>query len=134
MFPDLAQPLSPVEARALDPLTLAYVGDAVQSLYVRATLALTQGGAAGKLHRLAIRQVSASAQAEELSRVRALFTPEEEDVYRTARNHKTKSSAKNASTGEYHKATGLEAVWGYLYLTGQQDRLVYLLAQTKESL
>jgi ribonuclease-3 family protein len=78
--------------------------------------------------------VSASAQAEELSRVRALFTPEEEDVYRTARNHKTKSSAKNASTGEYHKATGLEAVWGYLYLTGRQDRLVYLLAQTKESL
>lgn len=122
----------------IDSLALAYVGDAVQTLYVRSLLlGQNAGQSAGKLHRLTIGKVSAAAQAEQADRVLPLLSEEERDVYRLARNHKTGSSAKNATVGDYHKASGLEAVWGYLYLTGQADRLNELLAiaiQDKEQL
>ena len=112
----------------MDPLVLAYVGDSVQALYVRTGLCTRPNAKAGQLHRRSIDAVSAAAQAQAVDRVRALFVPEEDDIYRLARNHKTKSSAKNASLADYHKASGLEAVLGYLYLTGQSERLDTLLA------
>ena len=127
-IPCVSTPLSPEQARDLDALVLAYVGDGVQSLYVRTYLATTKGGKAGELHHLSIGKVSAAAQAAEVDAVRAMFSPDEDDVYRTARNHKNKSTAKNASVADYRKASGLEAVWGYLYLTGQNQRLGELLA------
>lgn len=111
----------------MDPLVLAYVGDSVQSLYVRTGLCAHHSAKAGALHGMSIGSVSAAAQAEAVDRVRNLFTPEEDDIYRLARNHKTKSSAKNATLSDYHKASGLEAVFGYLYLTGQGERLALLL-------
>ena len=128
VYPTIHTPLTKEDALELDALVLAYVGDGVQSLYVRAYLAATDGGKAGKLHRESVSKVSAAAQAEEADEVRGLFTAEEDDVYRKARNHKSKSTAKNASVGDYRKASGLEAVWGYLYLTGQNERLGYLLS------
>jgi ribonuclease-3 family protein len=128
VYPTISQPLSIAEARELDALVLAYVGDGVQSLYVRAYLAAQHGGRAGALHAMSIGKVSAVAQAEEVDAIRQLFTPEEDDVYRKARNHKSKSTAKNASVADYRKASGLEAVWGYLYLTGQNERLGQLLS------
>ena len=128
VYPAIHTPLTKEQALDLDALVLAYVGDGVQSLYVRTYLAVRTGAKAGKLHRESVSKVSAVAQAEEADAVRALFTPEEDDVYRKARNHKSKSTAKNASVGDYRKASGLEAVWGYLYLTGQNERLGYLLS------
>jgi len=128
VFPTLSTPLTKDQALAMDALVLAYVGDGVQSLYVRTYLAALKGGRAGELHLLSIGKVSAVAQAEEVDAIRRMFTPEEDDVYRKARNHKSKSTAKNASVADYRKASGLEAVWGYLYLTGQNERLGILLS------
>lgn len=128
VFPTIHTPLTKEQALGLDALVLAYVGDGVQSLYVRAYLAVAKGGKTGRLHHESVSKVSAVAQAEEADAVRDLFTPEEDDVYRKARNHKSKSTAKNASVCDYRKASGLEAVWGYLYLTGQNERLGYLLS------
>lgn len=126
-WPVLATPMTVQQAMQLDPLVLAYVGDSVQALYVRTYLAASTGQRAGKLHDMSIQCVSAVAQAGEVDVIRAMFTPEEDDVYRAARNHKSKSTAKNASVADYRKASGLEAVWGYLYLTGQEARLGVLL-------
>ena len=128
LYPTIQTPMSKEEARALDALVLAYVGDGVQSLYVRTYFAATVGGKAGALHSLAVGKVSAVAQAEEVDAIRLLFNEEEDAVYRTARNHKSKSTAKNARVSDYRKASGLEAVWGYLYLTGQNERLGELLS------
>jgi len=116
-------------AKAMEPLVLAYVGDGVETLWVRTHFALTSPlDSAGKLHRKTVGLVSAEAQAKGADAILDRLSEEERDVYRLARNHKTKSGAKNATVGDYHKATGLEAVWGYLYLTGQADRLEELLA------
>ncbi|MBO4535003.1 MAG: ribonuclease III [Clostridia bacterium] len=124
-----SQVISPERARGLDPLVLAYVGDGVETLWVRTHFALeAPTDSAGKLHRKTVGVVSAEAQAKGADAILDLLSEEERDVYRQARNHKTKSGAKNATVGDYHKATGLEAVWGYLYLTGRQERLDELLA------
>ncbi len=125
--PQPGTPLDKTVVLAMDPLVLSYVGDAVQSLYVRTCLAFGHAENAGGLHRRSLHWVTAAAQAQAADKLRADFAPEEDQVYRTARNHKTKSTAKNATVGDYHKASGLEAVWGYLYLTGQHERLAYLL-------
>lgn len=127
-WPCLASPMDKAQVAAMDPLVLAYVGDSVQALYVRTALCPMPSAKAGGLHARSIDCVSAAAQAQAVDRVRALFSPEEDDIYRLARNHKTKSSAKNATLADYHKASGLEAVFGYLYLTGQNQRLGLLLA------
>ena len=128
VWPVIASPLTQEQALAMDPMVLAYVGDGVQTLYVRTYLAADVGGRAGQLHRQSIAKVSAVAQAAEVDAVRSLFSEVEDNVYRLARNHKSKSVAKNASVADYRKASGLEAVWGYLYLTGQRERLGYLLS------
>ena len=124
-----SQPMSRERVQSLDPLVLAYVGDGVETLWVRTHFAAAcPTESAGKLHRRTVGVVSAEAQAKGADAILELLSEEERDVYRQARNHKTKSGAKNATVGDYHKATGLEAVWGYLYLTGQQGRLDELLA------
>ena len=108
-------------------LSLAYVGDAVHSLFVRERLA---GGVQFKpdaLHQLASSEVKAAAQANLAERLEAHFTETEKSVFLRGRNAKAHHKAKNQSIADYRKATGLEAVLGYLYLTGQHQRLVELL-------
>lgn len=106
-------------------LELAYLGDTVYDLYVRSHLVVT-GGRVGKMHRQAIRLVCAHAQAEALSRIQDDLTEEEANVVRRARNvHQ--SPPKNADPAEYQKATGLEALIGFLYATGRHDRMQQLL-------
>lgn len=128
VWPNIASPLTFQQVVAMDPMVLAYVGDGVQSLYVRTHLAAEHGGRAGQLHQLSIAKVSAVAQAAEVDVVRSRFSEAEDKIYRLARNHKSKSMAKNAPATDYRKASGLEAVWGYLYLTGQNERLGQLLS------
>ena len=106
-------------------LELAYLGDTVYDLYVRSHL-VEKGGRVGKMHRQAIRLVCAHAQAEALSRIQDDLTEEEANVVRRARNvHQ--SPPKNADPADYQKATGLEALIGFLYATGREERLGALL-------
>lgn len=118
------------QAKNLNPLVLAFVGDSVQMLYVRSKLALSHDLKSGRLHLLAAEIVNASAQAKTYENIKEMFSEEEIDIYKRARNSKTGSSAKNAKITQYRKATGLEAVIGYLYLIGNYDRLNIILLKS----
>lgn len=121
-------------AKQLNALVLAFVGDSVQTLYVRTKLASSSRGKSGGLHILVSREICATAQAVTVEKLLGEFTDDEADIYKRARNSKSKSPAKNADIIDYHKASGFEAVIGYLYLTGQHERLTYLLNYTKGDL
>jgi len=107
-------------------LELAYLGDSLYDLYVREHL-IARGGKVRALHREAITLVCAHAQSEALARIADALTDDEWDVVRRARNTR-QSPPKNADPGEYHHATALEALIGWLYVTGQRERMNELLA------
>ena len=107
-------------------LELAYLGDALYDLYVRERL-VAHGGRVQSLHRHAIRLVCAHAQAEALSHIEDRLNEAELGVVRRARNTR-QSPPRNADPGEYHHATALEALVGWLYVTGQRERMNELLA------
>lgn len=106
-------------------LELAYMGDAIYDLYVRKRL-LGRGGRVQQMHRQAIRLVCAHAQSEALGRIENELTEAEAGVVRRARNAH-QNPPKNADPGEYHRATALEALIGYLYLSEQQERMDELI-------
>lgn len=105
-------------------LELAYLGDALCDLYVRREL-VKKGGRVQKMHREAVKCVCAHAQSEALGRIEAELTEAEAGVVRRARNAR-QTPPKNADPAEYHRATALEALIGYLYYT-DPDRMDYLL-------
>jgi len=107
-------------------LELAYLGDTLYDLYVREHL-IARGGRVRALHREAVALVCAHAQAQALARISGLLTDDEADVVRRARNAR-QTPPKNADPGEYHRATALEALVGWLYVTGRRDRMNELLA------
>ena len=115
-------------AKQFSPVTLAFVGDAVYSLYVREKLVLSTDFGTGTLQKLTSSSVSAHGQSELLERISPLFTEEESDIFRRGRNAKKPTRSKNASLAEYNRSTGLEAVLGYLYLTGRRQRIIDLLS------
>ncbi len=107
-----------VDLHTVSPLNLAFVGDGVYELLVRERLVSVAGRPNKDQHRLAVQQVRAEAQAEALDTIFPLLTEAEVAVYKRGRN------AHTARTGSaYHKATGLEALFGYLYLAGESERL-----------
>ena len=114
-------------ARNLSPVTLAFVGDAVYSLYVRERFTLSTDFSTGTLQKLTSAEVSARGQSGLLEKIMPKFTQEEEDIYKRGRNAKKATKSKNASVAEYNRSTGFEAVLGYLYLTGQYKRIGELL-------
>lgn len=105
------------------PLTLAFVGDGVYELYVRTRLMRKGSLQAGKLHKLAIKYVKASAQAASACAIMDKLSEEEAAVYRRGRNTKSPTVPKNADTVQYRMATGFEALLGYLYLDRRDERL-----------
>ncbi len=119
-------------ARNLSPVTLAFVGDAVYSLFVRGKLVLSTDFKTGELQKLTSKRVSAHGQSELLEVLTARFTEEEADIFRRGRNAKKSTKSKNASVAEYNRSTGFEAVIGYLYLTGQYERISQLLDEDDE--
>lgn len=123
--------LTEKEATMLNPLVLAYVGDAVHTLFVRAHLASSSDAKTGELHKLATAEVKATHQSELAGELLPLLTEEELAIYKRARNSKMNSTAKHAELVDYRRATGYEAVLGFLYLTGQLDRLKSLLGVKK---
>ena len=107
-----------VDVHTLSPLALAFVGDGVYSLLVRERLLTMANRPVNDLHHLAVNAVRAEAQSAAMERLLLRLTPEEEAVYKRGRN------AHTARTGaEYHRATGLESLFGYLYLNGERERL-----------
>ena len=115
--------LSVADALEKESLALALVGDAVWTLTVRERLILAHDYKSGKLSKIACDYVNAAAQCKMLYAVEERLTESERDVCRRARNAHTGARAKNASLDEYKKATALEALMGFLYLTGQGERL-----------
>jgi ribonuclease-3 family protein len=114
-----------VNPRELSPLVLAYVGDAVYELYVRTKLA-AYPGKMHQLHRMAVKYVQASRQAEIIHEWEPDLSEDERDVVRRGRNAKGGVSHRG-DVIEYRYSTGMEALIGYLYLTGQEKRLDELL-------
>lgn len=107
-----------VDIHTLSPLALAFVGDGVYSLLVRERLLVEANRPVGDLHRLAVSEVRAEAQAAAIKRILPLLTEEEEAVFKRGRNaHTARSGA------DYHNATGLEALFGWLYLSDRLDRV-----------
>lgn len=118
--------LSEEEVFEQNPLVLAYVGDAVMSLYVREHIALL-GYKVNKLNKLVSGIVNAGAQAEIFLRIESTLSEREAEVARRARNTNMHHMAKNYSVMDYRYATSLEAVIGYLYLTNNESRLNEIL-------
>lgn len=128
---NLLSTLAPERARTLSPVTLAFVGDAVYSLYVREKLVLSTDFSTGTLQKLTSEEVSAHGQSALLERLIPRFTQEEADIFRRGRNAKKPTKSKNASVAEYNRSTGFEAVIGFLYLTGRYSRIDELLSEDK---
>lgn len=111
----------------LSPLTLAFVGDGVFDLFVREEIVCSANRPVKELNKLKVERVRCEAQAELYGRIEHLLTEEEADVFRRGRNAHTSHTPKNASNADYHTATGLEALFGYLYLSERFDRIRELL-------
>lgn len=117
----------PVDVRTYSPLTLAFIGDCVFDLIIRTVVVERGNRAANGLHKTKSAIVKAQTQAEMIELLLPELTAEENSVYRRGRNAKSYTTAKNASIGDYRKATGFEALIGYLYLQDDMDRVLYLV-------
>ena len=109
----------------LSPSVLAFVGDAVYGLFVRTYLSEINRPS-GELHKLSVKLVNATAQAEAFRLIEPILTEKELSVFKRGRNFHTGNTPKNSTGGEYHTATGLETLFGYLYLKGDIERLKQL--------
>ena len=127
-FPEM----SAQEVNQIGMLSLAHVGDAVYELLVRSRLCADNHTAVTQLHRLTVSQVNAAAQAQAVEKILPLLTEEERGVYKRGRNTKVNSVPHHAEIAQYHAATGLEALFGWLYLLGRRERLEELFAHITE--
>ena len=119
--------LPEIDPKTYSPLGLAYIGDAVYEIAVR-TLVISEGNmSVNKYHKKSSSLVKASNQARVYDNIKARLTDEETAVYKRGRNAKSATAAKNASILEYRMATGIEALIGYLYLSGRMARAVELI-------
>jgi len=111
----------------LSPSVLCFVGDAVYGLYVKTALAEINRPS-GELHKLSVKMVNATAQANAYKIIEPMLTEKEISVFKRGRNFHTNSSPKNSTKTEYHIATGLECLFGYLYLSNENDRAYQLFS------
>lgn len=108
------------------------MGDCVYDLIIRTVIIGRGNRSANDLHKLAVQYVKAKAQSDliECMLENQLLSPEEESVYRRGRNAKSYTKAKNADIADYSRATGLEALLGFLYLANRMERAVYLVKES----
>lgn len=116
------------EAKQYNPMTLAYLGDAVYELMVREHLALEGSQPVGVMHDKALAFVSAGAQSAVFDQILPLLSEEEAAIYRRGRNAKSNPGRRNIDLMEYKRSTGLEALFGYLHLQGHTERLQEIFA------
>lgn len=121
-----------MDVNSLSPLTLSFVGDVYFSLLVRTRLAQVNRPVS-QLHSASVKLVNAKAQAEAFKIIEEDLTEKELAIYKRGRNAKVGSVPKNATSGEYHSATGLEALFGYLHLLGENKRAEELFSKLWEA-
>ncbi|MGN0203652.1 MAG: Mini-ribonuclease 3 [Coprococcus sp.] len=115
------------DVREYSALTLAYIGDAVYEIVIRTYIVEKGNAPVDKLHKRASQLVKAETQARLIMAIEEQLTEEEHAVYKRGRNAKSYTMAKNATMSDYRKATGCEALMGYLYLNGRIGRLTELI-------
>ena len=120
------------DLRTYSPLTLAYIGDAIFELVVRTVLVERKNMQPEKLHKAATKIVKAETQSLMIEGLKEELTEEELAVFKRGRNAKAVTRAKNASMSDYRRATGFEALMGYLYLKGDMERMVRLISMGVE--
>ena len=120
--PDLPE----TELNAVGVLGLAHVGDAVYEILVRTKLCIENPSKVSQLHLLSVSMVNATAQAKAAHKILPFLTQEETAVFKRGKNAKVNSIPHNSSVSEYHFATGLEALFGWLYLKGKPERVLEL--------
>lgn len=118
--------IADVDVRTYSPLALAYIGDGIFDLVIRTVIVGKGNTKASQLHYQTSHIVKAGSQAMMIEALEGELTEEEADIYRRGRNAKSPTMAKNASMSDYRKATGFEALMGYLYLTDRFERIVEL--------
>ena len=116
-----------IDIRTYSPLTLAYIGDAIYDLVIRTIVVERGNTSANNLHKKTVRYVNAGTQAQMIEALQDELSEEERTIYKRGRNAKSYTTAKNATVIDYRKATGFEALCGYLYLTGRQERMLALI-------
>lgn len=120
------------EAKLLSPSSLAFVGDAVYSLLVRTALSKINRPS-GELHNLAVKYVNANAQQTAYEIIKNDLNETEISVFKRGRNFHTNNTPKNSNKTAYHTATGLETLFGYLYLSEQKERINFLFSEIWEA-
>ena len=123
-----------VDIRTYSPLTLAYIGDGIFDLVIRSVVVGKGNTRPNQLHQRTSHIVKAHTQAVMIEYLEPQLTEEELAVYKRGRNAKSPTMAKNATMADYRKATGLEAVMGYLYLTDRFERMVELIKNAVDGL
>lgn len=116
------------DIKTYSPLTLAYIGDAIFELVIRTVLVERKNMQPEKLHRAAIKIVKAETQSNLIEALKEELTEEELKIYKRGRNAKAVTRAKNATMSDYRRATGFEALMGYLYLKGDLERMIRLIS------
>jgi ribonuclease-3 family protein len=116
--------LDKAQVGMIHPLVLAYIGDTVYDLFVRTLLIHSCDASVHQLHMRSISFVNAGSQSETLHEIEDLLTEDEKSIVRRGRNAKSGTIPKNADVADYRRATGFESLLGYLYLTGQEERLI----------
>ncbi len=122
------------KVQEMQPLVLAMIGDSVQTLFVRKHVAFVYGVKVNKMNKYVSSVVSAGSQFKTFKKIEESLTEQEQDIARRARNTHIHSKSKNFSITEYIYATALEAVIGYLHLTGQEERLNQILTLSLEEM
>lgn len=112
-----------VNPKQLSPLNLAFIGDCIYEILVREALVCDANRPVNDLHKESVKYVSAKAQTKAFHKIEDSLTEDEMAIFKRGRNAKVGHNPKSASQGEYHIATGVEALFGYLYLTEQTDRI-----------
>lgn len=123
----MLSPIGEEEARLRNPLVLAYIGDTIYDLYVRTYFVKNTKLGVNALNSRCAGMVNARVQAEAARRIYDSLTEREQDIFRRGRNSSPKSTAKNMSVADYMSATALESVIGYLYLSGEHERIEELM-------
>lgn len=116
-----------VDIRTFSPLALAYIGDSIFDIVIRSMVVAKGNVPVSKMHKACSNVVRASAQAEMLAKITELLDEEEAEIVKRGRNAKSKTTAKNASMIDYRNATALEALFGYLYIKGDIQRMNELI-------
>ncbi len=122
-----------IDPKLLSPLNLAYIGDCIYELMVREKVVAEANRPVAELNKESVKYVTAKAQTAAYEVIKEALTEEETAVFKRGRNAKVGHSPKSATHGEYHTATGVEALFGYLYLAGREERLKELFQQIAES-